>query len=136
MRYFRTDDNKLLTMYDVVKTYLELKSNGNLADYEDFKTYLGACMYYNNGTLTEISKEDAKDIRVDVYYYGNAPYGTTICGPGKSYYEKQFYVKETIDNAKDINWDGVNFISVIDDENRIFQTSGYTEDRGLFCDLY
>ena len=61
MRYFRTDDNKLLTMYDVVKTYLELKSNGNLADYEDFKTYLGACMYYNNGTLTEISKEDAKD---------------------------------------------------------------------------
>lgn len=135
MRYFKTDDGKLLTMYNIVKTYLELKADGDLQDYEDFKTYLGACMSYNNGTLTEISKEDAKDIHVDTFYYGKGNYGTTLC-THKSYCEKQFYLKETIGNAKEVNWDGVNFISVNEDENRIFQASGYTSDRGLFCDLY
>lgn len=135
MRYFATDDGKLLTMYNVVQTYLELKKSGDLTDYEDFPTYLEACMYYNNGILTEISEEDARDIHVDTVYYKEAKYGEIQCR-GKSYYEKCFYLKETIDNADEVNWEGVNFIIVNEDINHIIQASGYSKDRGLFCDLY
>lgn len=135
MRYFKTDDGKLLTMYNIVQTYKELKANGDLQDHEDFKTYLNACMSYNNGSLTEISENDARLIDVDTVYYIEGTYGETQC-TGKHYKDYIFALKETIDNAKEIKWEGVNGVFLNEDDNRIFQAGGYTRERGLFCDLY
>lgn len=128
MRYFKDGNGNLITMYNVVKMYLEFKERGDVD--EDFRSYLNDCTS-KNGSLTEVAKEDARDVRVEtVYYTGNAQH------MGNAYWEKVFYLKETIPNAKEVNWDGVNNVIVDEDENRIFQAGGYNKDRGLFCDLY
>ena len=43
------------------------------------------------------------------------------------------------ENYADIDMDGVNHLAIRRDSNGrmyIFQASGYTYDRGIFCDLY
>lgn len=52
-----------------------------------------------------------------------------------------FVNPEKLLNCNEIKWDGVTCVQiVVDDEEyhnpRIVQASGYTEDRGLFCDMY
>ena len=52
-----------------------------------------------------------------------------------------FVNPEKLTNYREIKWDGVNYISVVVDDDeynnpRVFQASGWTADRGLFVDLY
>ena len=84
---------------------------------------------------TEISKNDAQMIDVNTVYYTEGKYGE-LQHFGKKYSDYIFRLKGTVDNAKDIDWEGVNGVWVNEDDNRIFQAGGYTEKRGLFCDLY
>lgn len=135
MRYFKTDDLELVTMDRIKLDYADLKASGDLADYEDFNSYLSACQSYNNGILTEISEDDAKQITVDTVYYTDGKYGE-IQHTGKHYYDYIFRLKATVDNAANVKWQGVNGVYINEDSNCIFQASGYTHDRGLFCDLY
>ena len=135
MRYFKTDDLELVTDEQIKNDYKELKASGDLADYEDYNYYFQACQSYNNGSLTEIRREDARRISVDTIYHTQGNYGE-ISHTGKHYTEYIFVLKDTIDNTKEIKWEGVNSVIVNEDENTIFQASGYTKERGLFCDLY
>ena len=134
MRFFKTDDLELVTLDNVREIYEELKATGDLQD-ESFDYYLAACQSYNNGSLTEISETDAKRVDVTTVYYSKGNYGD-VQHTGKSYSDYIFRLKELIDNGKEIKWEGVNGVIVDEDENKIFQASGYTYDRGLFCDMY
>lgn len=133
--FYKTDDLKLVTREQLEKDFNNLKESGDLADYEDINVYTAACQSYNNGILTKISAEDAREITVDTVYYTQGNYGE-ISHTGKHYTEYIFVLKDTIDNAKEIKWEGVNNVIVNEDENTIIQASGYTRERGLFCDLY
>lgn len=134
-KFYKTDDLKLVTREQLEKDFNNLKESGDLADYEDINVYTEACQSYNNGILTEISAEDAREITVDTVYYTKGNYGE-VSHAGKHYTEYVFFLKETIDNASEIKWEGVNSVIINEDDNRIFQASGYTYERGLFCDLY
>jgi len=135
MKFYKTDNFELVTSEQLEKDFNNLKESGDLADYEDINVYTEACQSYNNGILTEISAEDAKRIGVDTIYHTQGNYGE-ISHTGKHYTEYIFVLKDTIDNAKEIKWEGVNNVIVNEDENTIIQASGYTRERGLFCDLY
>ena len=135
MKFYKTDNFELVTSEQLEKDFNNLKESGDLADYEDINVYTEACQSYNNGILTEISAEDAKRIGVDTIYHTQGNYGE-ISHTGKHYTEYIFVLKDTIDNAKEIKWNGVNSVIINEDENTIIQASGYTIERGLFCDLY
>lgn len=135
MKFYKTDNFELVTSEQLEKDFNNLKESGDLADYEDINVYTEACQSYNNGILTEISAEDAKRIGVDTIYHTQGNYGE-ISHTGKHYTEYIFVLKDTIDNAKEIKWNGVNSVIINEDENTIIQASGYTKERGLFCDLY
>lgn len=74
-------------------------------------------------------------ITVDTVYYIPGRYGDAQ-KTGKHYFDKLSHLKEIVSNASEIDWNGVNFVIINEDENKIFQTSGYTYERGLFNDLY
>lgn len=123
MRYFRDDDFDLVTLDEVKSTYLELKADGDLQNYESFDSYLSACQSYNNGSLTEISVEEAKRICV-----------STV--DGRSYSDYMFRLKELTSNGKEVNWVGVNAIILDEEENRIVEARGHSHERKFFCDKY
>lgn len=135
MRYFKNEEGELLTLENIRQTYNELKADGDLQDYEDFNYYLQACMYYNNGTLTELSEDDICRIDVTTVYYTEGKYGECQ-HTGKHYSDYIFHLRDEMSNGEEIKWKGVNGVIVNEDDNRIFQASGYTHERGLFCDLY
>lgn len=72
--------------------------------------------------------------RTNIYYYGKdgIPHAlrlNALCTPAD-------FV-----NAADVKWNGVNGVSALADSPdektlRVFSTSGYTADRGLFIDTY
>ena len=52
-----------------------------------------------------------------------------------------FVNPEKLTNFREIKWNGVNHLSIVVDDDEynnphIIQASGWTEDRGLFCDMY
>ena len=135
MRYFITSNLELITMYNVVHHYKTLKGAGLLREYENFQQYLNACLSSNGGELTSISKEDAREISVETFHEVPAKYGTALTKTGQ-YHEPLYFLKRTVTNAKEVRWEGVNYVMIDEEDNHIFQASGYSKDRGLFCDLY
>ena len=103
--------------------------------YSDFNYWLHSCLTVNNGSLTEISEENARIVIVDTVYYTQGRYGK-IAHTGKHYLSRIINLRNETVNGNKINWEGVNGVIINEDDNIIFQASGYTQDRGLFCDLY
>ena len=52
------------------------------------------------------------------------------------YMDYIYAIKEMTINGNEVDWDGVNCIVIDEEEPKIIQASGYSENRGLFCDLY
>ena len=48
-KYFDSNDESVITIDDVKKSYDEFGK-----DYETFEYYLESCQYYNNGSLTRL----------------------------------------------------------------------------------
>lgn len=133
MRYFITSNMELLTMYNVVKLWKQLREEGSVT--ETFHEYLKSSLSSNNGELTEIPKEDAREISVETFHEVPAKYGTALTKTGQ-YHEPLYFLKRTVANAKEVRWEGVNYVMIDEEDNHIFQASGYSKDRGLFCVLY
>lgn len=135
MRYFINENLELVTLDEMKKTYDELIETGEITGDEPFDYYLEACQAHNNGSLTEITQDDLKWIEVTTVYYTPGRYAE-IQHHGKTYGDYLYRLKSSFVNGNAIKWNGVNGVIVNEDDNRIFQASGYTYDRGLFCDLY
>lgn len=103
--------------------------------YDSFDYWIDSCLTANNGSLMEISDEDAMMVSVDTVYYTQGRYGE-VSHTGKHYLCKVYNLKMETANGLQINWSGVNGVIINEDANEIFQASGYTPERGLFCDLY
>ena len=133
MKYYDTESGKYLDEAELRQEFIVLKRKRE-TDAENFGQYVNNCCS-KNGTLMEIPKADAEIVSVDSYYYTEGKYGL-VSHKGKSYHAYIFCLKSTVSNGNEIDWNGVNSVILDETENRIFQTSGYTKERGLFCDLY
>lgn len=134
-KYWDIDLERIWTEDELHAQYDKAKSDGSIPHITNFADFLRHCMVENNGSLKEVTDDDLRWITVDTVYYGPGPFGK-IQHRGRHYFERLFRVKEIYANGKEVDFTGVNFIIVNEDDNRIFQASGYTYDRGLFCDLY
>lgn len=112
MRYFIDDEYNLFTLEDIRNLYEELKRDGDIDEYMTgtFEQYLSACMYYNNGMLTEISENDARQIIVRDEN-------------GKQYKDFIYWLK-TYENADCICWNKINVVTVNEDYH-IILSGGY-----------
>lgn len=156
-KLFRTRNGKVLPLYVEanMKKYLNVETDGVWTErelreeynrqlmeseidpeiYADFNYWLNSCLTINNGSLMEISDEDAMIVSVDTVYHTQGRYGE-ISHTGKHYLSRIYNLKMETANGHQINWSGVNGVIINEDDSIIFQASGYTQDRGLFCDLY
>ncbi len=133
-RYFIYKDSLELITETNLRTIYEETTGDDSYGNKTFERFVNCCCS-RNGMLREIPKTDAELISVDSYYYTEGKYGQ-IAHKGKSYHAYIFYMKSTVSNGNEIDWKGVNSVTLDETENRIFQTSGYTSERGIFCDLY
>ena len=128
-RFFADDEGRIFSLEFLKREWKDSE------DSRSFGEYIAACMSYNGGTLKEISAEDSQDILVGTYYYTDGKYGPCQ-HKGREYTEYLYNLKTGTENGNEIDWNGVNHVLINEDDNRIFQASGYSFDRGMFCDLY
>lgn len=132
--YYNVDSGEFLTESEIRKEYKAAKASGSTFS-ESFSAYLSACMTENNGSLIPVTKQDLRWVEITAVYYTEgkfAPYQHT----DGVYTQQVFFLKRETVNGNAVNWQGVNGVCLDLDEDRIFQASGYTRERGLFCDMY
>lgn len=136
-KYYNTETDGVWTLLQLREEHNRqlMESEIDPEIYADFNYWLNSCLTVNNGSLIEISEEDARIVTVDTVYHTKGRYGE-ISHTGRHYLSRVINLRNEIVNGNKINWDGVNGVIINEDDNIIFQASGYTPDRGLFCDLY
>lgn len=122
MRYF-TDGSELLTEDYLRRVY---DSDFDNSHEEFIKRGL------SDGSFREISKGDMERVHVTtVYYDGHMEQHTDDI-----YMDYIYAIKQMTTNGNEVNWDAVNCIIIDEEEAKVIQASGYSNERGLFVDLY
>ena len=136
-KYLNVETDGVWTETQLRQEYYHQLHDGEIDPviYDSFEYWLTSCITANNGSLLEISDEDAMMVSVDTVYYTQGRYGK-IAHNGKHYLCRVYNLKRETSNGHQINWSGVNGVIIDEDTNKIFQVSGYTSEKGLFWDLY
>lgn len=136
-KYLNVETDGVWTERELRQEYYRQLHDGEIDPviYDSFDYWLKSCLTANNGSLLEISDEDAMMVSVNTVYYTQGRYGK-IAHTGKHYLSRIYNLKRETANGHQINWSGVNGVIINEDTNEIFQASGYTPERGLFCDFY
>lgn len=124
MRYFTNDKLELLNETDIQKSF-------EISDFDgDYKEFTERCLA--DGSFREIPKGNMKRVHVTTVYYDSYMEQHT----DDIYMDYIYAIKEMTINGNEVDWDGVNCIVVDEEEAKVIQASGYSNERGLFVDLY
>lgn len=122
MRYF-TDGSELLTE-DYLRRVYDSDFDNSFEEFIKKGT--------SDGSFREIPKGDMERVHVTTVYYDDHMEQHT----DDIYMDYIYAIKQITTNGNEVNWDGVNCIVIDEEEAKVIQASGYSEERGLFVDLY